>query len=154
MRMKDINNGYKNPLKHDIEAILRRYIVRMDGTVFSIKHQKNIAISKDKKGYSNVYLRYNGKYFSWLLHRLVAFIHLPNIKNKPTVNHINGIKSDNNVFNLEWATYSEQEWHKYHVLGYKYALEGRKWTIEQRLARSKAYTGSGNPNWKGGKNNE
>jgi len=42
------------------------------------------------------------------VHRFIAETWLDNQENKPTVNHKNGIRSDNNINNLEWATYIEQ----------------------------------------------
>ena len=52
----------------------------------------------------------------FLTHRLIAMAFIPNPENKRTVNHINGIKHDNCILNLEWATDSEQAIHRHYVL--------------------------------------
>jgi len=59
--------------------------------------------STDKKGYQRVGLMKNGKLITRKVHRLVAETFISNPNNLPQVNHINSIKHDNRVENLEWC---------------------------------------------------
>lgn len=69
----------------------------------------------DKDGYCRVTFFKNGvkKGKTFFVHRLVAIAFIFNSQNKPIVNHINGIKSDNRLYNLEWCTNSENDLHAY-----------------------------------------
>lgn len=77
-------------------------------------HKGKIFITKGIKC-NNGYLKYELKYKEtkkvFLIHRLVALSFIPNPENKRCVNHINGIKTDNRVENLEWVTYKENSRH-------------------------------------------
>jgi hypothetical protein len=75
----------------------------MRGNILKAKKQKN--------GYYHVVLCKNGKKKDFYIHRLVAEAFIPNPDKKPHVNHLNGIKTDNRIENLEWVTPSENAIH-------------------------------------------
>jgi hypothetical protein len=67
----------------------------------------------DAGGYLRTMILKNGRFHTIKMHREIAKVFIPNPLNKPTINHINGIKSDNRVVNLEWATRSENVSHAF-----------------------------------------
>jgi hypothetical protein len=64
--------------------------------------------------YMQVFIRPNivGKSKVYLIHRLIAEVFIPNVDNKPQINHRDGNKLNNNIDNLEWATPKENCEHR------------------------------------------
>lgn len=77
-------------------------------------------------GYSHVILCSNISKKTIKVHRLVLIAFIPNTENKRCVNHKNGIRTDNRLENLEWATHSENNVHAYNVLGNTSYFKGLK----------------------------
>lgn len=57
--------------------------------------------------YPKVKVYKDGVSYFLFTHRVVAMAFIPNVDNKPQINHKNGKKHDNRVCNLEWCTSSE-----------------------------------------------
>lgn len=80
-----------------------------------VRHWPEIILKPNKvrSGYVLVTLTNRTGKKRWLIHRLVALAFLQNPEGKPQVNHLNGIKTDNRIDNLEWATVSENMKHAF-----------------------------------------
>lgn len=82
------------------------------------------------KRYVLVTLWRNKKPFTRLVHRLVWTAFRGDMGDKE-INHINGVKTDNRLINLEAVTHSENERHKY-KLGYKGSCYGKFGALHAR----------------------
>lgn len=91
---------------------LDRFIVCKRGTK-RFYQGKVLQLKVDRYGYSVVMLRKRTLNIrkSVTVHRLVAETFITNPEEKPTINHINGNKTDNRAENLEWATHKENTDH-------------------------------------------
>ena len=82
------------------------------GRLRNKKTNRILKQSVSEWGYKYVHL-FNGHHANKYVHKLVAEAFLPNPEKKPQVNHIDGNKFNNNLENLEWVTYSENNKHAY-----------------------------------------
>ena len=90
----------------DIEGYEGLYEVSSFGRVRNSK-SKRIRKQNLVKGYLMIGLSKDGKKKVFSVHRLVALNFIPNPEEKPEVNHLDEIKTNNNVDNLAWATSKE-----------------------------------------------
>lgn len=110
--------------RKDIKGYEGLYYVTDNGEVWSydrkiiettrkpyIKKARKLKNSLKDSGYFGVALYKNKKRKDFLIHRIVATAFLKRNNNQNQVNHINGIKTDNSVENLEWCTPLENTRH-------------------------------------------
>ena len=81
----------------------------------NVKNNKTARIMKTRfhpEGYIIVDMRLNKQRYSKRVHILVANAFIANPDEKACVDHIDNIKSNNNINNLRWATNSENQHNK------------------------------------------
>ena len=86
--------------------------------MITIKRKKNIKRNiayGTRKGYKRVILRYKGKYIACSAHRLIWTYFNGKIPEELTINHIDGKKDNNDIKNLELATYKYQIYHAAYI---------------------------------------
>ena len=84
------------------------YLIYNDGRVYNQKFNRFLkqgTNTQHEYKYVDIYNQEKRK--THKIHRLVAEHYIDNPENKPSVDHINRIRTDNRVENLRWATYSE-----------------------------------------------
>ena len=102
----------ENEIWKDIKGYEGSYQISNLGRVKSlvrlhVKKEVILTNTCDSNGYKMTTLTVNGFELKTSIHRLIAIAFIGNPHNKPQVNHINGIKTDNRIENLEWATSKE-----------------------------------------------
>lgn len=95
----------------DVQGYEGLYAVTTLGRVWSYRKKRWIKSWVDEKGYMRVLFCVKTKITELRLHRLVGQAFIKNPQSKPQINHINGIKADCKVTNLEWVTARENLQH-------------------------------------------
>jgi hypothetical protein len=79
---------------------------------------------KTDDGYKRIGLYQNKKQVFFRVHRLVAAAFIPKIRGKEQVHHINHIRHDNRVENLQWVTGEENQYYRSaNTLSYRFLLK-------------------------------
>lgn len=101
--------GYENSYQISNKGNLRSLDRLLRSGYDSFRNCKGVILKTklDKYGYLTIGLSKNQCSKWYTIHRLVAIHFIPNPENKPTVNHIDGNKLNNNDWNLEWNTVLE-----------------------------------------------
>ena len=97
----------KEELTRDIVGYEGIYTIDIFGNVVKTKDGKEVPQQMNKFGYMNVSLYKDGKQKQYKVHRLIAQAFILNPQNKEQVNHIDGNKAHNVVWNLECCTCKE-----------------------------------------------
>jgi len=95
----------------DVKGYEGIYAVTTLGRVWSHRREIWIKPWTDMYGYSRVTFCVEKKTDKLRLHRLVGQAFLDNPEQKPQINHLNGIKSDCRLVNLQWSTARENLQH-------------------------------------------
>lgn len=105
---------YRVCMKHghnisDGVIVEKYYVLFSNGDIFVMDTGRKLKPTLNGAGYLSVSL--NGK--PYRIHRLIGENFIPNPNNKPCINHIDGVKTNNKISNLEWCTQSENVKHAF-----------------------------------------
>ena len=109
------------------------YFVTPDGIIY--RDGKLVKQSKMTRGYLSVGIYQNGHRTTHYVHRVVAELYIPNLHNKPFVNHVDGNKHNNRFDNLEWVTAKENSQHSITTLRKEMGERHSRAVVPDRIVR-------------------
>lgn len=135
-------------MQEEWKVYTETYSKRFGKRIYEVSNQGNVRINCE------IITDYS-KFLNWRgyirirpigsIHRAVAKLFIPNPENKPEIDHINTIKTDNRVENLRWVTHKEncnnpitKQKHSEIMIGKPSRAKGKKWTEESKQKQSKS----------------
>lgn len=124
------------------------YEVSTFGRVRNAKTGRILKPGKDNLGYHLVTLYNNRKAKTLRIHTLVAVSFMSNFEEKICIDHINNNRGDNNLKNLRWCTYGENQYNrtigknnKSGTKGVSFDKSTNKWIAHIKLNGKKKHLG-------------
>lgn len=150
-KYKDLENREETerlPIIVDVVGFEKLYEVCTDGSIYNAQTGQEIKPCVDGCGYHVVNLYKNKKMYTKKIHRIVAEAFLENLYDKEQVDHIDNDRTNNNVYNLRWATTQENSFNKQlskkntsNIKGVFYNKKAKKWHAQIRVNGKCIYLG-------------
>jgi hypothetical protein len=111
------------------------YAVDDSGNVYSLKFSKCRKLSPrlDGHGYHHVILYKDGKMKTHKVHRLVAQAFLDDYSEDLDVDHIDGDKQNNQIWNLRMVTHQQNHFNRTTAKGYYWNKNKEKWQAQIKV---------------------
>jgi len=125
------------------------YKINIKGDVYSLCNGfKKRKIRLNTSGYPYLKLSKNGKQKMVEIHRILAKIFIPNPKNLPQVDHINGNRTDNSIINLRWCDNRQNQSYRFEKIkttskytGVVWHKNTSKWQAQAKINGNNKYLG-------------
>jgi hypothetical protein len=140
------NNEYSISNFGRVKSSYRKLILS-DGKVITIS-EKILKQSINKFGYLAVAFSKSKKLTSFIVHRLVGLYFIENKNNLKQINHIDGIRTNNKLENLEWVSNMENSCHRFQNLkksskfiGVSFCKKLNKWRTKIYFNKKQVHLG-------------
>lgn len=116
-----------------------KYVIYSDGRIYSNISNKFLKPQINSRGYYIIKLC--KKFYQF--HRIIAENFIPNPNNFKDINHINGIKIDNRIENLEWCNrrYNINHFYNKEFIGSQFVKSRNKWKSSIRINNKRIFLG-------------